>query len=81
MAAWEALPGGLQVEVGSPFCFLCEQAQRLVVPQQMKGAHKIYPLEKKARGLCGGLLWGRRAPCCGAAAGVECVPPCLPASP
>ena len=45
--AWEALPAGLKSEVGSPHCFLCQAPQRLVVPQQMRGQHKLFDLEKK----------------------------------
>ncbi|KAL4436551.1 hypothetical protein ABPG75_003690 [Micractinium tetrahymenae] len=45
--AWDALPGGLKAEVGSPYCFLCQAAQRLVVPQQMRGWPKLFQLEKK----------------------------------
>ncbi|EFN59729.1 hypothetical protein CHLNCDRAFT_133320 [Chlorella variabilis] len=45
--AWEGLPGGLIAEVGSPYCFLCQAPQRLVVPQQMRGFPKIFQLEKK----------------------------------
>ena len=52
--AWEGLPGGIQAEVGSPHCFLCQQAQRLVVPQQMRGSMKIYELEKKVGRWVGG---------------------------
>lgn len=44
---WEALPEGLKSEVGSPYCFLCQTPQRLVVPQQMRGWPKIFQLEKK----------------------------------
>lgn len=49
--AWEGLPGGLIAEVGSPYCFLCQAPQRLVVPQQMRGFPKIFQLEKKV-GAC-----------------------------
>ncbi|PSC68487.1 activating signal cointegrator 1-like isoform B [Micractinium conductrix] len=45
--AWDGLPEGLKAEVGSPHCFLCQRAQRLVVPQQLRGLPKVYPLEKK----------------------------------
>ncbi|KAL4426251.1 hypothetical protein ABPG77_009866 [Micractinium sp. CCAP 211/92] len=45
--AWDALPAGLKAEVGSPYCFLCQAAQRLVVPQQMRGWPKLFALEKK----------------------------------
>lgn len=44
------------LQVGSPHCFLCQRAQRLVVPQQLRGLPKVYPLEKKARRS----VWRRR---------------------
>ncbi|PRW33985.1 activating signal cointegrator 1 [Chlorella sorokiniana] len=44
---WHGLPGGLKAEVGSPYCFLCEQPQRLVVPHAVRGQHKIWPLDKQ----------------------------------
>lgn len=37
----------LALQVGSRYCFLCEGAQRLVVPLQMRGWPKLFPLEKK----------------------------------
>lgn len=66
MTAWPGLPAGLQMEVGSPFAWLCQAPQRLVVPQRMPGAPRIWTLPKAkldplARGLkvttpCGALL-------------------------
>lgn len=47
MEGWEGLPGGLKTEVGSPYCFLCQQPQRLVVPHAVRGQHKIWPLDKQ----------------------------------
>lgn len=38
------LLGGLKLESESECCFLCERPRRLVVPQQVKGQHKIWPL-------------------------------------
>lgn len=40
----DGLPEGLARETESDFCFLCERPRRLVVPQQIKGQHKIWPL-------------------------------------
>ena len=56
VAAWPGLPAGLQMEVGSPFAWLCQAPQRLVVPQRMPGAPRIWTLPKAkldplARGL------------------------------
>jgi hypothetical protein len=44
LRAKEGVPEGLKQETESAFCFLCEQPRRLVVPQQIKGQHKIWPL-------------------------------------
>ena len=44
LQAAEGLPGGLAQETESEFCFLCEHPRRLIVPQQVKGQHKIWPL-------------------------------------
>ncbi len=55
---WGSLPGGLKAEVGSPYCFLCEQPQRLVVPQQVRGQHKLWPLERQVGAGRGGLWTG-----------------------
>lgn len=52
MEVWEALPPGLKAEVGSPYCFLCQAAQRLVVPHQMRGWPKLFKLENKVTGRC-----------------------------
>ena len=56
VAAWPGLPAGLQMEVGSPFAWLCQAPQRLVVPQRLPGAPRIWTLPKSkldplARGL------------------------------
>lgn len=40
----EGLPAGLREESESAHCFLCDRPQRLIVPQQIKGQHKIWPL-------------------------------------
>lgn len=76
MEAWEGLPGGLKAEAGSPQCFLCEGAQQLVVPQQIRGQHKIFLLEKKVGGGGGlGLMSGRVLPtslCCAVIARHAC---------
>ena len=40
----DALPPGLRLEAESPSCFLCERPARLVVPQQLRGQHKIWAL-------------------------------------
>ncbi|CAL8465510.1 g5046 [Coccomyxa elongata] len=40
----DTLPEGLTRETESDFCFLCERPARLIVPQQVKGQHKIWPL-------------------------------------
>eukprot|EP00887_Chlorella_sp_A99_P003712 scaffold7.g3712.t1 len=48
--AWGALPPSLRDEVGSPWCFLCQRPQRLVVLHPMRGQMKLYKLDKKAGG-------------------------------
>ena len=42
----EGLPPGLQLEAesGSQHLFLCERPARLVVPQPIRGQHKVWPL-------------------------------------
>lgn len=45
--AWEGLPDSLRAEVGSPFCFLCQNAQRLVVLHPMRGQPKLFRLDGK----------------------------------
>ena len=88
--AWEALPPGLHAEVGSPHCFLCQAPQRLVVPQQVRGWPKLWPLEKKVGGAgilcsilrhCGCLQFGAALICspvgasgCGLARGQQLPP-------
>lgn len=44
MENWPALPDTVKQEIGSPFCFLCENPKRLVVPQQMRGYPKLWQL-------------------------------------
>lgn len=44
MENWPALPDTIKQEIGSPFCFLCENPKRLVVPQQMRGHPKLWQL-------------------------------------
>ena len=48
LQAAEGLPEGLAQETESDFCFLCERPRRLIVPQQVKGQHKIWPLPAAA---------------------------------
>ncbi|KXZ52618.1 hypothetical protein GPECTOR_9g663 [Gonium pectorale] len=43
---WPGLPASLRLEATSPFCFLCEKPRRLVVPQQLKGDHKLWQLPR-----------------------------------
>ena len=47
MEAWKALPNTIKQEIGSPFCFLCENPKRLIVPQQMRGYPKLWQLPSK----------------------------------
>ena len=47
MEAWQALPMNIKQEIESPYCFLCEAPQRLVVPQQMRGHPKLWQLPGK----------------------------------
>lgn len=47
MESWAALPDTMKQEIGSPFCFLCENPKRLVVPQQMRGYPKLWALPGK----------------------------------
>ena len=44
MESWPALPDTVKQEIGSPYCFLCENPKRLVVPQQMRGNPKLWQL-------------------------------------
>ncbi|KAG2441712.1 hypothetical protein HXX76_003328 [Chlamydomonas incerta] len=43
---WPGLPHSCRMEAASPFCFLCENPKRLVVPQPLKGEHKLWQLPK-----------------------------------
>ncbi|KAG2451844.1 hypothetical protein HYH02_003620 [Chlamydomonas schloesseri] len=43
---WPGLPDSCRMEATSPFCFLCENPKRLVVPQPLKGEHKLWQLPK-----------------------------------
>ena len=47
MEAWQTLPDTIKQEIGSPYCFLCENPKRLVVPQQMRGHPKLWQLPSK----------------------------------
>lgn len=47
MESWQTLPDTIKQEIGSPFCFLCENPKRLVVPQQMRGYPKLWQLPSK----------------------------------
>ena len=47
MEAWKTLPDTIKQEIGSPFCFLCENPKRLVIPQQMRGYPKLWQLPAK----------------------------------
>ncbi|DBB16891.1 TPA: hypothetical protein ACH3X3_015127 [Trebouxia sp. C0006] len=47
MESWQTLPDSIKQEIGSPFCFLCENPKRLVVPQQMRGHPKLWQLPSK----------------------------------
>ncbi len=47
MESWQILPETLKQEIGSPYCFLCENPKRLVVPQQMRGYPKLWQLPSK----------------------------------
>eukprot|EP00891_Asterochloris_glomerata_P002696 jgi/Astpho2/2696/Aster-x1092 len=47
MDSWEGLPEALKQEVLSPFCFLCQNPQRLVIPQQMPGQRKLWTLPRR----------------------------------
>ncbi|CAD7700156.1 unnamed protein product [Ostreobium quekettii] len=44
---WEGLPDSIKLEVGSPYCFLCEQPQRLLVLHPVRGWPGIWKLPKK----------------------------------
>lgn len=56
MEAWKTLPDTIKQEIGSPYCFLCENPKRLVVPQQMRGHPKLWQLPgKTANGLSAAL--------------------------
>ena len=45
--SWQELPFRLKQEIGSPYCFLCENPKRLVIPQQMRGYPKLWQLPGK----------------------------------
>ena len=48
--AWDSLPDGARLEGeanGAGYYFLCEKQQRLVMPIEMKGQHKLWRLPKK----------------------------------
>lgn len=47
MESWHTLPETLKQEIGSPYCFLCENPKRLVIPQQMRGHPKLWLLPSK----------------------------------
>lgn len=62
--AWPGLPAGLKMEVGSPFTWLCQAPRRLVVPQRMPGAPKIWTLPRaKLDPLAKGLKVGTGQTC------------------
>lgn len=42
--SWQGLSSTLKQEIGSPYCFLCENPRRLVIPQQMRGYPKLWQL-------------------------------------
>ncbi|KAL6503506.1 hypothetical protein OROGR_025429 [Orobanche gracilis] len=44
---WEAIPPSVRVEGQTPFCWLCEQPQKLIVPFEMRGYQRVYNLERK----------------------------------
>jgi hypothetical protein len=46
LQALDSLPPGLRLEAefGSQFLFLCERPARLVVPQPIRGQHKVWAL-------------------------------------
>lgn len=44
--AWPGLPEGLRMEALSPQSWLCEAPRRLVVPQRMPGAPRIWTLPR-----------------------------------
>ncbi|GFR49797.1 hypothetical protein Agub_g11735 [Astrephomene gubernaculifera] len=43
---WPGLPESCRLEVGAPFCFLCQNPKRLVVPQPLKGQHKLWQIPR-----------------------------------
>ncbi|CAA0814214.1 RNA-binding ASCH domain protein [Striga hermonthica] len=47
LANWEAVPASVRVEGQTPFCWLCEQPQKLIVPFEMRGYQKVYNLERR----------------------------------
>ncbi|KAL3828244.1 hypothetical protein ACJIZ3_017046 [Penstemon smallii] len=47
LASWEAVPSSVRLEGQTPFCWLCEQPQKLIVPFEMRGYQGVYNLERK----------------------------------
>ncbi|GLI66591.1 hypothetical protein VaNZ11_010511 [Volvox africanus] len=43
---WPGLPESCRLEASAPFCFLCQNPKRLVVPQQLKGQQRIWQLPR-----------------------------------
>lgn len=57
LVSWEDVPQGVRLEGQTPFCWLCERPQKLLVPFEMRGYQGVYNLEKRilegaVRGLC-----------------------------
>ncbi|XP_071689858.1 uncharacterized protein [Rutidosis leptorrhynchoides] len=56
LASWEDVSQGVRLEGLTPFCWLCEKPQKLVVPFEMRGYQGVYNLEKRLlEGALGGL--------------------------
>ncbi|KAI3700682.1 hypothetical protein L2E82_45319 [Cichorium intybus] len=47
LGSWEDIPQGARLEGLTPFCWLCEQPQKLLVPFEMRGYQGVYNLEKR----------------------------------
>ncbi|KAL4567454.1 hypothetical protein LXL04_023038 [Taraxacum kok-saghyz] len=47
LTSWEDIPQGARPEGLTPFCWLCEQPQKLIVPFEMRGYQGVYNLEKR----------------------------------
>ncbi|CAI9277682.1 unnamed protein product [Lactuca saligna] len=47
LASWEDIPQGVRLEGLTPFCWLCEQPQKLLIPFEMRGYQGVYNLEKR----------------------------------